>query len=243
MVEDALGRAPTLIYCARGNNRFAQIAIEAGYRYGARLPDTVYHPLYFADQDWKHPRRDKYMQGLAQHRPHMATVLDWEREDQLADVLDWAEEAAQFVDQVVIIPKVPGGIPRLPLQIGPATVVLGYSVPTKYGGTPLPLWAFAGRPVHLLGGSPHAQMECWRYLAPIAQVVSADGNMAQMMATRYCQFWTPGTARRRYRARNRYWPTIREANGGTPVEGTDLPYKAFRLSCANIKQAWEELCQ
>jgi len=234
--------APTLIYCAGGNNRFAQIAIDAGYRYGARLPDTVYHPLYFADQDWKRPRRDKYMQGLAQHHPHMATVLDWETEDQLPDVLDWAEEAAQYADQVVIIPKVLGGIPRLPTTIATATVVLGYSVPTSYGGTPLPLWSFAGRPIHLLGGSPHAQMECWRYLAPIAQVVSADGNMAQMLATRYCQFWTPGTAKQRYGARNRYWPTIREANGGTPVEGTDLPYECFRRSCANIRQAWEELC-
>jgi len=234
--------APTLIYCAGGNNRFAQIAIDAGYRYGARLPDTVYHPLYFADQDWKRPRRDKYMQGLAQHHPHMATVLDWETEDQLPDVLDWAEEAAQYADQVVIIPKVLGGIPRLPTTIATATVVLGYSVPTSYGGTPLPLWSFAGRPIHLLGGSPHAQMECWRYLAPIAQVVSADGNMAQMLATRYCQFWTPGTAKQRYGARNRYWPTIREANGGTPVEGTDLPYECFRRSCANIRHAWEELC-
>ena len=75
-----------LIYCAAGNRRFAEIATSHGFRYGAQLPGTVYTdvaPLYFADQDWKEPNRDKYMSALAQHRPHMATVLDWEREEQL----------------------------------------------------------------------------------------------------------------------------------------------------------------
>jgi len=234
-----MAHTPILIYCSGGGPRFAQIAIDAGYRYGARLPDTIYHPLYFADQDWKRPRRDKYMQGLAQHHPHMATVLDWETEDQLADVLDWAEEAAQYVDQVVIVPKVPGGIPRLPHHIGAAQVVLGYSVPTRYGGTPLMLWAFAGWPVHLLGGSPQEQMKCWRYLATCSHVQSVDGNTHQYMANRACMFWVNGTATY---ARCKYWPTLKEANGGERLEGPDLNYEAFRRSCANIRQAWEELC-
>jgi hypothetical protein len=99
---------PTLIYCAGGNRRFAQIAIDAGYKFGSQLPNTIYHPIYFADQDWKRPNRATYMAMLAQHRPTMATVLDWERDEQLPEVLDWAEEAAQYVAQVLIIPKVIG---------------------------------------------------------------------------------------------------------------------------------------
>jgi len=227
--------APVLIYCADGNKRLAQIAIDAGFEYGARLPPRgLHHSIYFADQDWNNPDRVRYMAALKQHRPAMATVLDWEQEEQLAEVLDWAEEAAQYVERVLIVPKVAGGIESLPRRIGGADVVLAYSVPTKYGGTFVPIWEFDGWPVHLLGGSPHAQMELYQYHA--LGVVSVDGNMHQMMATRFCQFWVRGTARY---ARNRWWPALREANGGERWAGDDAPYEAFRRSCRNIAAAWE----
>jgi hypothetical protein len=222
---------PTLIYCADGNARFAEIAINAGFRYGAQLPNTVYYPIYFADQDWHNPDRRAYMTALAEHRPHMATILDWEHEKQFPEVLGWAEEAAQWVERIIIVPKVIGGIGRIPRRVGGKPVVLGYSVPTKYAGTELPIWAFAGWPVHLLGGSPHRQMELWRYFSNIAEVVSADGNMANKMATQRCQFWMPGTAR----AQNRFWPTLEEAGF---ERQHDAPYEAFRRSCANIIAAW-----
>lgn len=228
---------PVLIYCGGGNRRFMEIAVAAGFEYGARLPDTTYGPLYFADQNWKKPNREAYMKALAKRRPVMATVLDWEREEQLPEVLSWAEEAAQYARKVLIVPKVSWAEGQLPRQIGGAEVVLAFSVPTRYGGTPLPLWEFAGWPVHLLGGSPHRQMEYWCYLTNIAEVVSTDGNMTNLMATRYCQFWTPGTARY---ASNRYWPTLREANGGENWPGKDAPYEAFRRSCRNIQAAWKE---
>lgn len=220
------------VYCAGGNPRFYEIATAAGFEYGARLPDTVYGPLFFADQEYKSPDRAAYMAALARHRPYMATVIDWMSEEQLPEVLDWSEEAAQYVKYVVIIPKVMGGIGRLPRQIGGRDVVLGYSVPTKYGGTELPAWEFAGWPVHLLGGSPHKQMAIWRQMVCISDVVSADGNYAQKMAVEYSQFWTAGTATY---ARNRYWPRLDEA--GEHV-AQDAPYEAFRRSCANIMAAW-----
>ena len=223
-----------LIYCADGNKRFAQIAIDAGFLYGAQLPRTVYHPVWFADQNWKKPNRGRYITALAQHKPHMATVLDWERQEQLPEVLAWAEDAAQHVEVVLIIPKVQGGIPQLPRAIGGKPIRLGYSVPTKFGGTELPIWEFAGWPVHLLGGSPHRQMALTRYL----DVRSADGNMANKFASIGCHFWVPGNVRY---ASNRYWPTMAEANGGKPVDATDLPYEAFRRSCNNIIQAWRVL--
>lgn len=223
-----------IIYCAGGNRRFAQIAIDAGFLYGSQLPETVYHPLWFADQDWERPDRERYMAALALHKPHMATVLDWERQEQLPEVLGWAEDAAQYVNVVLIIPKVFGGISQLPRIIGGKPVRLGYSVPTKFGGSELPAWEFAGWPVHLLGGSPHKQMALTNYM----DVHSADGNMAQKLAIKYCQFWAPGNARY---ASNRWWPTLREANGGTTADGIDLPYEAFYRSCKNIVAAWQIL--
>ena len=227
---------PTLIYCGGGSPRLVRIALDAGFRYGVRLPDTVYGPLYFADQDWKRPNRAAYMAALALHRPVMATVIDWERDEQLPDVLDWAEEAGQHVERVLIVPKVTGGIPRLPRRVGGKDVVLAYSVPTRYGGTQLGAWEFVGWPVHLLGGSPHAQMKIWAHLRCVADVVTADGNMMQKMATRWCQYWMPGNARA---ASNRWWPTLIEADGTRWPE--DGPYEAFRRSCVNIVAAWQSL--
>ncbi len=107
-----------LIYCAGANRQYAEIAIAAGYTYGARLPDLVYFPPGFADQDWRAPNRMAYMAALATYRPRLCTVLDWEREEQLDEVLSWADEAAQYVSEaVIIIPKVHNAIRRLPRRI------------------------------------------------------------------------------------------------------------------------------
>jgi hypothetical protein len=214
---------PTLIYCADGNRRFAEIAVEAGFRYGAQLPNTVYHPIFFADQDWRRPDRAAYMAALAEHRPYMATVLDWEREGQLSEVLGWAEEAAQYVDRVLIVPKVVGGIPYIPKCIGGKPVVLAYSVPTRYGGTQVPMWEFVSWPIHLLGGSPHKQMETWHYLSAIAEIISADGNYINLKATKFCEYWDNGS-----------WVSIQPRQ-------YDAPYEAFRRSCVNIMAAWETM--
>lgn len=205
-----------IIYCANGNRRFAQIAIEAGMTYGAQLPGTVYFSPEFVDQDWKRADRAAYVAAVAQHQPRMATVLDWERDEQLPEVLGWAEDVAPFVERVIIIPKMIGGIPRLPRRIGGREVVLGYSVPTRYGGTSVPPWEFAGWPVHLLGGSPHRQITMAHYL----NVVSADGNYINRKATQFCEWWN-----------GRRWIPLRPKQD-------DAPYEAFRRSCINVLAAW-----
>lgn len=160
------------------------------------------------------------MSELAKHRPHMATVLDLEREDQLPEVLSWAEEAAQFVEIVCIIPKAYGVIARLPHRIGKADIRLAYSVPTRYGGTDVPTWEFDGWPVHLLGGSPNAAMRVADYL----DVHSTDGNYHLLKASRYCEFWQDGK-----------WHELQDPGGHV---ARDAIYEAFRRSCENITAAW-----
>jgi len=220
--------APTLIFCYGGNRRLSDIAYESGYKLGAQLPGTVYHPIHFADQDWRNPNRERYMASLADLRPEMATVLDWEYEYQLDEVLSWAEEAAQYVQRVLIVPKVQGGVRKLPKTIGGKQVVLAYSVPTKFGGSELPLWDFLDWPVHLLGGSPHAQM---KICAHLPGVISADGNMAGKMAHR-CRFW------RSKKGQHGHWVNMYEV--GDIGWGNDANYEAFRRSCHNIIAAWED---
>lgn len=218
---------PTLIYCADGNQRFAEIAIRRGYKYGAQLPNTIYFDPHFADQAWKTPNRPGYMAALAKYRPALASVLDWEREEQLSEVLEWAEEAAQHVtDSVIIIPKVIGGINRLPRTIGGKSVRLGYSAATTFAGTPVSLGEFRGWPVHCLGGSPVVQMD----VARKTDCHSADGNYIQNMARRNCHFYCPGS-----RSKHNNWPTLREA--GLYI-AWNAPYAAFELTCIAVPMAW-----
>lgn len=217
-----------LIYCANGNARYAEIAITAGFTYGAQLPGTVYFRPEFVDQDWRNPDFDIYMSQLKKYKPRMATVIDWEHEVQLPDVLVWAESAAVFVDHVLIIPKVPGRVHLLPKIIGGKPVRLGFSVPTKHGGTSCWPSEFLGWPVHLLGGSPHAQKNYAQYM----NVVSVDGNMHNKMANQFCAFYDPAKT-----TRCGYWPKIQDYDGRKwPGDGAN--YEAFRRSCENIKKFW-----
>ena len=209
-----------LIYCAGGNKRFAEIAINAGFKYGSQLPFTVHFPPFFVDQDWKKPNRAGYFSHMAKHKPKMATVLDWEKFTQLPEILEWAEEAAQYVEVVVIIPKVQGGINLIPHVIGGKKVRLGYSVPSSYGGTPLSYSDFVGHEVHLLGGSPEKQLRLTKYL----NVKSVDCNYHLSIATKFNKFWSGGK-----------WVKIQSVSGFVSV---DAPYHAFELSCKNMVTAW-----
>jgi len=216
---------PVLIYCAGNNPAFDTIAHAAGFKLGVQLPNNKPSTgdVFFIDQNWKAPVKDAYMQSLKQHQPVMATVLDLERTEQLDEVLSWAEEAAQHVHHVVIIPKAFGIISQLPKNIGGSQVVLGYSVPTRYGGTSVPTWEFTGWPVHLLGGNPKKQYVLSKYL----NVISVDGNYANMCATKFCK-WFDG----------RKWHKLKNDNGD--LWGKDAPYECFRRSCEGIISMWAQ---
>lgn len=216
---------PDLIYCADGNPAFAQAAIEAGWLYGAKIPSTIYHPIYFADQDWKKPNEEKYIKALELHRPRVCTVLDWEHPEQFGEVMRWAERASKYCQKVIIIPKVPGLVEEIPQMICGKEIIIGYSVPTSYGGSPIGLWEIGDRPVHLLGGSPQKQIELANYL----RVVSCDGNMAHKQAHK-CRAWTPRPGRKGH------WQQLSDIGLAHIKEGANLA--AFCTSMKNIKQEW-----
>lgn len=216
---------PNLIYCAGGNKSFMDIAMNAGFLPGSQLPKTVYSKfLYFADQDWKNPNRAAYMRALQKHRPTMATVIDWERQEQYADVMSWAEEAAEYCEMIVIIPKISGTVEKIPRYINGRDVILAYSIPTKFGSTPCLPSEFSGRTVHLLGGSPHQQMDYWRQM-PYCDIFSIDGNFWQLKAVKFCEYWQhPG----------RWTP-----DGNVSEPGGNL--RAFSKSATNIARSWADI--
>jgi GNAT superfamily N-acetyltransferase len=220
-----------LIFCAASSAQFSKIAVEQGFSYGAQLPGIPNYPPVFVDQDWKRPNRAAYMAALRQYQPRLATCVDWETDDQLDEVLSWADEAARYVSEaVIIIPKVMGGIPRLPRTIRGKQVRLGYSVPTSFGGTCLPVWEFTGWPIHLLGGSPNNQLMLRDYM----NVVSADGNYIKKMAQEFGQFFACN--KQAVRSRTPQWPKLNEYHDTSTLQ--DVPYLTFRLSCANVQAAW-----
>lgn len=101
----------------------------------------------------------------------MITVArDVIRRRDLPRALDEAQELAAYCDYVVVVPKARSLAEQLN-DVIPAHMLLGFSVPTKYGATSLsPRWF--KRPVHLLGGRPDVQ----RRLADEMPVVSVDCN-------------------------------------------------------------------
>lgn len=219
---------PDLYYCADSNARLADIATSAGFLYGARLPGTVKRPIHFADQNWKKPDQAAYIQALETHKPSVATVLDWERYDQFETVMAWAEQAAQTVDTVIIIPKVYDGIPMIPHTINGKAIRLGIPCgPAQcYSAA---IWEYGDRPVHILGGQPHKQMALARYL----NVKSVDCSVTVMMARKHMAYWTPT---RHPHAKDRWWVQLQE--NGEGHLGKDAFYLAFERSCTNVQRGW-----
>lgn len=243
-----------LIYCADGNGRYAKIAIDAGFTYGARLPGKVYFDPEFVDQDWKSPDFATYILALEKYKPRLATVLDWEHESQLPKVLQWAKWASVYVSEaVIIIPKVPGGVKKLPHEINGTPVRLGFSYPTGYGEAEWSIllemlhWPHG---VHILGGPPHAalalksgRLKLPRRSTPQADfftsaldIRSVDCNYHLYLANRVL-VWRGSPDGVSFSH-----TSLKEANGrqkwGDGSPQADAPYEAFRRSCEGIIKVW-----
>jgi Family of unknown function (DUF6610) len=199
-----------------GAPRLAGIATDAGFLYGVRGRQPPCLPPAFLDLDWRRPDFAAHLERCRRWRPRYAVAGDAEDDAQLATALAQAARLRDLgVPEVIVVPKAPGMVERVP-----AEYVVGLSVPTSFGATQAPFWEYAGRRVHLLGGPPTAQLRLHAYLGP--GVVSVDGN-SHLAAARRGTVWERG----------------RWAGGpfGEPA-GPDMVYRAFARSCANIAAAW-----
>lgn len=151
-----------------------KIAHRYGWHPGARytnLRDVRQFPrLGFLDIDWKRYDFARHLEAAQQTRPMLTVARDIEDKRDLSNIIDQAFRLLEFSDNVIVVPKDRSLERKLHSAI-PDLFLLGYSVPTRYGGTTLPPEAFK-RPVHLLGGRPDVQ----RALAEKMPVVSIDTN-------------------------------------------------------------------
>jgi hypothetical protein len=193
-----------------------------GWSPGSRSDGTLYdemRPLTLLDINYKRPKWERHLAVAQAERPSLPLVPDLLSHDGLATALEQATALAPYATEaLLIVPKATGLIADLPRTIAGVPVRLAYSVPTRYGKTDVPLWEFAGWPVHLLGGSPMRQVEMAHYL----DVRSADGNMARMVAQ---------------------WGWIYTADGhsahATEEVGPDFNYRCLCQSFENMPRVWQ----
>lgn len=184
--------------------------------------------ITFIDNDYFHYDHAHHLSVVQQFKPKYCTVRDAMTPEQCAkdqiqyypleQILEWAEELSQHAENVMIIPK------YLCLDKIPEKFMLGYSIPTSHGGTPLSLSMFQGRRVHLLGGS-------WRnQLAAIYElhddVISMDNNHVHKIA-QYAQYYLPDGETK----------TVRDIAPGA----TNPLYIALALSFGNVGAKVKEL--
>ncbi|WP_024514041.1 DUF6610 family protein [Bradyrhizobium sp. Tv2a-2] len=168
-----MGRRNVLKFVAHSAT-VLEIAVQHGWMPGARytnLRDVKrFSKLGFLDIDWKSYDFRRHLAAAEVTRPLITVARDIEERRDLKRIVDQAYRLLEFATHVVVVPKDPLLEARLCKCI-PTEFLLGFSVPTKYGGTKLSPKAFR-RPVHLLGGRPDVQ----RRLADLMPVFSFDTN-------------------------------------------------------------------
>lgn len=145
--------------------------------------------MRFIDNDFKaydHTHHLHVVKSMAEAiiKPEIVTTRDIMTKTQcdtlgieyypLEQILDFAAELEEHAQRVIIIPKF-DCMDRIPERY-----MLGYSVQSSYGATPLAPEAFKGRDVHLLGGSWKRHLSLIEVLG--SDVKSLDNNMVSMQA-------------------------------------------------------------
>lgn len=198
-------RIDVIVAMALSTRWMLAMAIDAGAKPGtasstinptsiSRYFNTVRgHDISFVDNEFIKYDHEQHIGGLRQiveaqngRKVKYATVRDVMTRQQCRDagceffplglVLEHAAEVEQYADNVIVIPK------YACLDDIPDKYMLGYSVLTSYGATPVPIAAFAGRRLHLLGGSLRLQAGYIQQMGD--DIVSCDANMALKLASR-----------------------------------------------------------
>lgn len=218
------------------------LAVQAGLSYGIQsahyrlCPYTdelrERHKVSFIDNDYFDYKHDVHLKAVQSLKPKYATVMDVMTKEQcqkdnvsffeLNQILEWAEELNQYAENIIVIPKYADALDKIP-----AKFMLGYSVPTSHGGTPLPVELFKGRRVHLLGGSWKDQLAHMAVLGD--DCVSLDTNYVQNIARQFGNYVTPeGEAKQ-----------MQEIGFGYL---TNVRYAALALSFGAIGSKINEIC-
>jgi hypothetical protein len=152
-----------------------RIAVRYGWLPGARYTNLRdirgFDEIGLIDVEWQEYDFRKHLDAVRITRPLLTIARDIEDIRDLTEILDQAHELSLWSRHVVVVPKDRRFGDSLACLV-PSKFILGYSVPTRYGATRVPVEAFGRRRVHLLGGRPDVQCR----LAERLDVFSLDGN-------------------------------------------------------------------
>ena len=147
----------------------------------------------FIDNEFKEYNHAQHLKAVSILTPDYCTVRDAMTKTQceeagidfypLPQILEWAAELNEHAGRVMLIPKYDC------FDDIPEEFMLGYSIPTSYGGTPLPAEAFKGRNTHLLGGRWDRQLRALGVLRE--DCVSMDNNHMMLIA-KFGSCYVPG---------------------------------------------------
>jgi len=204
-----------------GRVDLTEYAGKKGYLRGARLDKADRYANHgaavdFLDMDWNDPDPDKLIRAAKDHRPKYVVAGDYLRdEDNTQRVNDRARQLRDLAENVIVVPKSPGDFQHVP-----EWCVVGYSVPTEYGGTDIPLREYVSLPnqIHVLGGTPHRQFDVVSQLW-LENVCSIDGNSIHKAATIGAKAWHPAVP---------HW---------RKVDADDAVERAYRESVDNLHAA------
>lgn len=170
---------------ATGRPGLTNKAEKYGFLKGAELDDIPQfneNELEFLDLHWEKEDFSQYMEAVKKVQPSYAVAGDYNG-DNIEEVNDRARRIRDYVGCVIVVPHSPGEVEEVP-----DWAVVGFSTPTDYNGTKIPVWNYRGRDIHILGGSPRQQLQALNYLGD--DVVSIDGNSFLKSATVFNKYWT-----------------------------------------------------
>jgi hypothetical protein len=178
---------PDLITTGRPD--LTAIAAQYGWLRGSRLDDVSRYEsrdvsLDFVDLHWDDPDPDALIETAVRHEPEYVVAGDYDG-DNYSEINTRGERLREHATNVIIVPHEPGEIDRVP-----EWAVVGYSTPSDYAGTTAPVWEYAGRDVHLLGGTVAQLRTLYPYLRD--EVVSIDCNSFHRGATQFAKWWSGG---------------------------------------------------
>jgi len=172
-----------IVYVRGGDKLAPKVAKMSGMAYGTRHDYVSYGDVYMLDIHWTDYDWADYLAIIAQHKPTLAMVADYEYPSQRELMLQQIEDLrALGVPRIMCCPKFDGAVTDIPDDC-----IVAVSITTGYAGFMPQAAEVAGRKLHLLGGHPDQQARAIELYAN-ATVVSVDGNVLAFKAG-HGQYW------------------------------------------------------
>lgn len=172
---------PELFFCHR--KEFCVVADQLGFRLGTRsdqmktngvqkLIDSGF-TIDFVDNDFEDPDRDRIRSAVDATRSEFVVLPDLYNCSDIDKTRSFGRELVTEYDVTpIIVPKCDVDEDEIPPDW-----IVGFSVPSGYGETDVPIETWQHHRVHLLGGSPRSQIQyANKAVSSDVDIFSVDGN-------------------------------------------------------------------